>query len=489
MRASDLTKYPFSESGFNRLVRNGLSYDDGLYDFRATRSIPTLSTLSTGALPSTHGAVGTTWYDYVTGRSENLTIDPEKQDPEYRHNAIAGRSAKNLVAQTLSEALTAAEPSSRSVTIALNPESAIALAGSAGQVYWMDASGCNFSTSTAYAPVLPAWVKTFNEEKNWADDDLWRISRPEEQYRNSKRADILLPVSKNRTGRISRIPSLAPGRTPHDRLLYSPVGNDLVFALARQAVAQLDLGGRPQTDLLILQLDAAEAIAQAYGPESMEYEDMLYRLDTALSDFLTYLYAQRRHEEVAIVLTAAHGTSPSTTDQKFNTEQFRVVVNGFLSARYGVGQWVLGYADQAIWLNHNLIYEKKLPLHEIQEETASFALQFRGVAQALSATALRSGGFSNGYGQKMQNSFYPRRSGDVLINLMPGWIELNPEKRSDSGSAMAYDTRVPLVFYGAGIPTHHAPNSVPMTAVAPTLARLLEIAPPMASDENPLREL
>ena len=51
----------------------------------------------------------------------------------------------------------------------------------------------------------------------------------------------------------------------------------------------------------------------------------------------------------------------------------------------------------------------------------------------------------------MQNSFYPRRSGDVIINLMPGWIEEHDHKRSSSGSMYGYDTRVPLIFYGAGI--------------------------------------
>ena len=50
----------------------------------------------------------------------------------------------------------------------------------------------------------------------------------------------------------------------------------------------------------------------------------------------------------------------------------------------------------------------------------------------------------------MQNSFYPRRSGDVILNLMPGWIEEQERCWSMSGSMYGYDTEVPLVFYGKG---------------------------------------
>ena len=93
--------------------------------------------------------------------------------------------------------------------------------------------------------------------------------------------------------------------------------------------------------------------------------------------------------------------------------------------------------------NHNLVYEKDLSLADIQNEVATFAMQFRGVSHALSATAMRTSYFGSGYARKMQNSFYPRRSGDVIINPMPGWIEEHDHKRSSSGSMYGYDTRVP----------------------------------------------
>lgn len=51
-----------------------------------------------------------------------------------------------------------------------------------------------------------------------------------------------------------------------------------------------------------------------------------------------------------------------------------------------------------------------------------------------------------------ESASIPRRSGDVVVNLMPGCIEERPDVRSKSGSMYGYDTTVPLVLYGGGIP-------------------------------------
>mgnify|MGYP000803697742 FL=1 len=223
-------------------------------------------------------------------------------------------------------------------------------------------------------------------------------------------------------------------------------------------------------------------------------DSMYYRLDQDLEEFLTYVYTLFKPHEVLVILTSDHGSSPSydfgrEACDRFNTRQFEVIVNGFLSARYGPGNWVLEYEDKCLYLNHNLVYEKDLSLADIQNEVATFAMQFRGVSHALSATAMRTSYFGSGYARKMQNSFYPRRSGDVIINLMPGWIEEHDHKRSSSGSMYGYDTRVPLIFYGAGILPRQIDRPVDMTAVAPTLCRLLGIEAPAASEGTVLEEV
>ena len=125
----------------------------------------------------------------------------------------------------------------------------------------------------------------------------------------------------------------------------------------------------------------------------------------------------------------------------------------------------------------------------MQNEVAIFAMQFSGVSHALAASAMRTSYFGSGYARRMQNSFYPRRSGDVILNLMPGWIEVRDRCWSMSGSMYGYDTEVPLLFYGKGAGPLRVNRRVEMTSVAPTLARLAGIPEPPAAEGDPLEEI
>ena len=238
---------------------------------------------------------------------------------------------------------------------------------------------------------------------------------------------------------------------------------------------------RTETDI-IRELTEDDAAFRSLTRSWFEHSD-LYTILKLLSE--------RGH---TVVITSDHGTSPSfdtghEESDRFNTRQFEVIVNGFLNVRYGMGDWVLEYEDKCVYLNHNLIYERGLDLAEVQNEVAIFAMQFRGVSHALSATAMRTSYFGSGYARKMQNSFYPRRSGDVILNLMPGWIEEQERCWSSSGSMYGYDTQVPLVFYGVGVGPQRIKRRVDMTAVAPTVARMLEITEPAASEGEVLPEI
>ena len=494
MRGEDLDRYAenFGEGGFRRLTEGGTVYADSSYDYLQTTTPVSLATLTTGAMPSTHGVISTRWRDYIVNKTVGLIDDPSVRDPEYYHGNGA-YSPRNLIAPTVGEALLRQSPDSRSVTVALDPISAVVMGGREGMTFWMDSVSCNWTTSTYYLPVLPAWVKRFNADKLYLSyiGEPWHSLLNDDKYRNKRCSDIVLMSSMAKKKRsadtsadaVKRISSKAPSESRYDNILYSPAGNCLTLQFAKTALTQLDLGKRDRTDLLNICLDAPRAIREAYGPESIEAEDMYYRLDQDLEEFLTYVYTLFKPHEVLVILTSDHGSSPSydfgrEACDRFNTRQFEVIVN-----------WVLEYEDKCLYLNHNLVYEKDLSLADIQNEVATFAMQFRGVSHALSATAMRTSYFGSGYARKMQNSFYPRRSGDVIINLMPGWIEEHDHKRSSSGSMYGYDTRVPLIFYGAGILPRQIDRPVDMTAVAPTLCRLLGIEAPAASEGTVLEEV
>ena len=485
MRAEDLDRYAghFGEGGFRRLSQGGTRYTGARYDFQQTSTPVALATLTTGAMPSTHGVIGSRWQDYTDNKTVWLT------------DGRLGAGPYHLIAPTLGEALLRYLPGSRCVTVAAESESAVVMGGRTEQVYWLDPQHGGWTTSGYYTADLPEWIVRNNRERyNQALlAPEWRMLYDRNSYRNTRHWDIV-PSGRNRKDAAPTGAGRLRPDNDYERLLYTPAGNTAVLAFAKQAIAQCKLGRDATPDLLNICLDASRRIMEVYGPESVEAEDMYCRLDRDLADFLTYLFAQTDEKEVLVILTSDHGTSPSCdlaapAADRFNARQFEVIVNGFLNVRYGMGEGVRDYNENSIWLNHNLIYERGLNLAEVQNEVAIFAMQFGGVSHALAATAMRTSYFGSGYARRLQNSFYPRRSGDVAVNLMPGWIEERDRCYSSSGSMYGYDTDVPLIFYGAGTPAQRIRRQVDMTCVAPTVARLLEISEPAASEGEVLEEM
>lgn len=487
MRAEDLGRYAenFGEGGFRRLTEGGTLYTDAGYNYQQTTTPVSLATLTTGALPSTHGVIGTRWQDYVLNRPVTLIDSPN------------GPSPANLIAPTLGEELLRQSPDSRAVTVAAEALSAVVTAGRGGAAFWLDSVRCDWTSSPYYLKELPASILHSNRQRFNLSylHPQWQTLLPQEKYRNTHRYDIVpLHTKKERKEKEARSDSRLKPVNDYERMRYTPAGNTAVLGMAKQAIAEYKLGADTAPDLLNICLDASRRIQEVYGPESVETEDMYYRLDRDLADFLTFVFAQVKDGQVLVVLTSDHGTSSSFDRageeiDRFNERQFEVIVNGFLNVRYGVGDWVLEYENKSLYLNHNLIYERGLDLADVQNEVAIFAMQFRGVSHALSATAMRTSYFGSGYAQKMQNSFYPRRSGDVALNLMPGWIELRDRSWSSSGSMYGYDTDVPLIFYGYRTGPQRIARRVEMTGVAPTLARILGIREPAACEGTPLAEI
>ena len=497
MNGDDLERYAdnFSQGGFRRLTTEGVTFANATYGYMQTLTPVSLATLSTGATPSTHGVVCEAWWDHITNKRTTLVDDSSAHSLRFS-TGTGNYSAKNLLAESFGDAVVKSNEESRVATIAIEPMSAIVMNGKRGVAYWMETLKTHWTTSSCYVDELPEWVATYNQEE-WNKVyqlERWNTLLPYDRYHNSQVSKIEGLHSKEG----KRIDFVGTEDMPtvaslHQKMCYTPAGNSAIFAFAKQTFGKLQMGRDEAVDVLNIVLDTPEKIATVYGAESVEYEDMLYRLDRDIEDFIAFTTAQLSSpEEMVIVLTAAHGTSPSYNATKepqsrFNVMQAEVIVNAYLGSQYGNAEWVLGYENRNIYLNHNLIKEKKLSIPALQHEVATFCMQLKGVSHALAADALRNSYFGSGYAQKIQNGYYPKRSGDVVINLMPGYIEEQQTTRSASGSMYRYDVHVPLVVYGGGVQPRVVEEMVDMTSVVPTIAKMVGIAAPTASEGEILK--
>lgn len=495
MRASDLDRYStnFLSGGFRRMINGGTRYTDAQYSFSHITTPACLATLATGTQPSVHGIVGSQWWNYIDDSRVELAVDNKVRAADggvYKCNY----SANGFTAPTIGDMLLMADSQSKQYTIAIEPVSAITLNGKSGVALWTN-SKAQWVTSTAYANEIPEWLDKYNDKRRnteLPERVRWTPHIDIRKYKNSEVA--VVEDIRHKSTRLISTPNLATADTTRGKMLYTPVGNAMLFSLAETLIKAEGLGMDEHPDILNLYLDTARNIAEVYGPESIEYEDMVYRLDDLLAYLFTFLYKHFDDaKDIVVILTADHGTSPSYNPaggyvrERFNPRQMAVLTNAYLGAHYGSADYILGVANNAVYLNHNTLTEKKLSLNDIREEVAIFLLKSKGVANALSASSLRNNSFASGRSLLMQNGFYPTRSGDVLLDLMPGCIIDDGTSRSGADGGYGYDRKVPLIIYRNGKATTIS-REVDMTSVAPTIAEILGIDAPWASDAEPLEE-
>ncbi len=495
MRTVDVERYKdnYAQDGLRMLYDQGLRYDNCQYSYQQTTTPVSLSTIATGAQPSTHGIAGYSWFDYVTNEQIDLITNAEVKNLEYT-SPQGGCSPHNLFVPTISETLLADSPKSKSVSVALNPASAILMSGKSGSPFWFDETTCKWTSSEYYFDEIPSWVKYYNSTE--ADIDRvksdWTLSLPPILYVNSRYSSAPSSSKLHEAIKISRREDYrVRNQKSYEQIASRPIGNDVVASFAKLAIISMKLGSDEHVDILNICFDASRNIIEEYGPESIEAEDMYYKIDKLIASLIRFTDSQMGNENVLYIVTSDHGSSPSISlePSRFNSRQLEVILNGFLSARHGNGNWVLGCLNGAIYLNHNAIYQQSLNLSEMQSEAATFTLQLQGVSHAVTSSALSSNYFGSGYAQKIQTGFFPRRSGDVVLNLMPSWIICDQSKRSLSGSMYNYDRAVPLMIYSKDIAPLSVTRLIDPISVAPTIAHTLGISEPAASEGEPLEEL
>jgi hypothetical protein len=94
--------------------------------------------------------------------------------------------------------------------------------------------------------------------------------------------------------------------------------------------------------------------------------------------------------------------------------------------------------------------------------------------------------------ESVLRNFSPSRSGDIYIVFEPNRFINDFDSltvASTHGSPWRYDTYVPLIFVGSGIPAQRVTRAVQTIDVAPTLSLLIGAKPPSGSVGVPLGEI
>ncbi|WP_205503554.1 alkaline phosphatase PafA [Rufibacter psychrotolerans] len=483
----------YSKGGFKRLLSEGFNFRNNHYNYVPTYTGPGHASIYTGTTPAIHGIVGNDWYNRATGR--NIYCAEDKTVKTVGSASRAGEmSPVNMISTTITDELKlATNQQSKVIGLSLKDRGSILPAGhAANAAYWYDGSNGNMITSTYYMQELPAWVQAFNNRKLPEQylSQPWSTLLPIEQYTESAADDQ--PFEGTFSGEQKPVfPHNIPayrGKT-YDLLRSIPAGNTYTKEFAVEAIKAENMGKGTVTDFLAVSFSTPDYVGHQYGPNSIEVQDTYLRLDQDLADFLKFLDNHLGKENVLLFLTADHGAAHNPNYLK----QLRIPAgntnNGImtdslkkhLNAKFGAAEWVSSFMNQQIYLNHAVIESKKANLVEVQEEVARFMQRFPGVLRSFTADALMKSHWERGLGMLVENGYMPYRSGDVLLTYQPGWYENYGRaiaKGTTHGSTWAYDTHIPLLWYGWQVPAGETTVRTEIMDIAPTLAAWLRIQEP-----------
>jgi hypothetical protein len=171
----------------------------------------------------------------------------------------------------------------------------------------------------------------------------------------------------------------------------------------------------------------------------------------------------------------SHYFDPESLDQEAAIER--------LKKRFGIGgELITTYYHPYVYLNREEISKKKLDEVEVEWAIAKELMSVEGIAYAVPSSALLQGGLPDmPMVRSVMANFHPARSGDIFVVFEPQ-VFINDfdglEVAATHGSPWRYDTFVPIIFAGAGVPAQRISRRVNTIDVAPTLAAAVGTKPP-----------
>ncbi|MEO7984308.1 MAG: alkaline phosphatase family protein, partial [Bacteroidota bacterium] len=389
---------------------------------------------------------------------------------------------------------------SKVIGVAIKDRGGILPAGhSANAAYWYDNSVGNWITSTYYMNELPKWVKDFNnlEMVDKYYQQGWNLLYPPGSYVNST-VDEKSYESK----------SLGGNKFPYDtlnkyigkdynKISTTPMGNSLTAEFAKAALLGEQLGADNITDFLAVSFSSPDYIGHSYGPNSIEAEDGMLRLDKELGKFLDFLDAKVGKGQYTVFLSADHGviqTPEFLLENKLPAG--RVYINTLLTSlnktlaeKYKINRIIVANDNYQLHLNHPSLDSAKIDEEEIIKWLVKRLSAEPGIDRAFALEDLNTTPLPATIRKMINNGYYPRRNGEVQIILRPGYIDAFSATGTTHGLWNPYDAHIPLLWYGWGIRQGKTNHETYMTDIAPTLAALLHIQMPSGCIGNVITEV
>jgi predicted AlkP superfamily pyrophosphatase or phosphodiesterase len=246
-------------------------------------------------------------------------------------------------------------------------------------------------------------------------------------------------------------------------------------------------------DMLCLSFSATDYGGHQFGIHAEEVQDIYLRLDRDIARLLRFIDAQYGKDNVLVFLTADHGGGETPIHLNdlgipagvYPESRLDSALTAHLQSTFSIaGNPIAGLMNQMIWFNHALLDSLKVDKAAVLEASKAFIRQQPGIYAVHTQSEIMQLPSDYFYAPLLRKGIHPRRSGDIYFQLDPNWHpddQLFLQGGATHGSSYAYDTHVPLVWYGAGVRPGKSYRPTTVCDIAPTLAALLRIMEPSAN--------
>jgi predicted AlkP superfamily pyrophosphatase or phosphodiesterase len=477
MRADYLDRFDrFWQGGLRYLLDNAVRFTDAHHDHAITSTAPGHASLVTGCFPSRHGIFSNYWIDRESGEE---VYSVENDDSE--------TSPKRLGCATLGGWMKERYPMARVFAVSAKDRSAVLMGGRrADGAFFYDRDSGEWESAEYYYADEPEWVDDFNDQRQLDRHfgEGWKPlpATPEDLEAVGVAAFDLGPLEPDLPIAFGGL-APAPGESFYQAIYASPYVDAHMARFAEHLIGAEALGGDEVPDLLALGFSAADAVGHAYGPDSPQTLDTLRRLDVTLGALFEFLDRRVGLENVVIAFSADHGAgrvpeirqAHGLPGRRADTGDVLCMQRVYerLQGRFGDGAWLL----PGPFVNREAVQAAGLEYEDVESAAAELIGSCPSVAKVWTRSELMMAETATDpMGRLFVHSFPFEVAPDLLIQREEFFLRSRTVAASH-GTAWPYDTQVPLLIAGPGIPAEVRPERARTVDLAPTLATLVAVVP------------
>jgi len=263
------------------------------------------------------------------------------------------------------------------------------------------------------------------------------------------------------------IAQLSAGHAPdgttwneHPKKPWTPAD---ITGKALEYISDKALGQDTIPDLLMLTYDAGNKDKLTYS-----------MLDDAIAKLIRQTEQQVGKGRTLYVLSSTGYSEESIADYKrynipsgtFYINRTANLLNMYFGGLWGAGKYVESYFKNQLYINRQLIENKRVTIQDALQIAKEFLLQSAGVME-------------------VETHLYENHRGDLTIHLAPGWQIENEDSHEQLPvkSPLAY---FPIIVYGINIKSERVLTPVTIDRIAPSISKAIRIRAPNACHSAPL---